>query len=315
MHCRVCDCAEGVSETNVRLSETMFGTGEAFDYFKCPACGCLQISSPPTDMSTYYPDNYYSFSPSSHGLGASMKSWLRTYLALNGPSALFQGRDWYERADLKSLRDAKVTTSMKILDVGCGSGVLIADLKDVGFQHVIGVDPFISKNIVHKNGAQVLKCESDEITDQFDLVMMHHSLEHVLDQQKAAREINRLLVPGGQCIIRIPTIDCYAWEEYGTDWVQLDAPRHFYLHTRASITNMLEKTGLEVTSIVDDSGPFHLVGSEMIRLGHPLVDPNTNQIDFEATVPATFIATAAARAKDLNKRGRGDAIAVHARKS
>jgi len=37
-------------------------------------------------------------------------------------------------------------------------------------------------------------------------------------------------VPGGWCVIRIPTVSSFAWEHYREQWVQLDAPRHFFLH-------------------------------------------------------------------------------------
>ena len=118
-----------------------------------------------------------------------------------------------------------LSRSASILDIGCGNGNLIASLAEVGFRNVLGADPFIAQDIVHSNGARVLKREANEVEGQFDVVMMHHSLEHIWDQHGTVAEVARLVKSGGRCMIRIPTIDCWAWEEYGRDWIGLDPPR------------------------------------------------------------------------------------------
>ncbi len=50
--CRI--CGNERDNTRVRCREMMFGTREAFDYFPCGSCGCLQIERFPVDMSRYY---------------------------------------------------------------------------------------------------------------------------------------------------------------------------------------------------------------------------------------------------------------------
>ena len=39
----------------------MYGTKDAFEYFQCSKCNCLQISKIPENMAKYYPDNFYSY--------------------------------------------------------------------------------------------------------------------------------------------------------------------------------------------------------------------------------------------------------------
>jgi 2-polyprenyl-3-methyl-5-hydroxy-6-metoxy-1,4-benzoquinol methylase len=51
--------------------------------------------------------------------------------------------------------------------------------------------------------ARVLKCEVDEIEGQFDVVMMHHGLEHIWDQHTTAADLGRPVKTGGRCLIRI----------------------------------------------------------------------------------------------------------------
>jgi SAM-dependent methyltransferase len=207
-----------------------------------------------------------------------------------------------------------LSRSARILDVGCGNGNLIASLAEVGFRNVLGADPFISQDVVHSNGARVLKCEASKVEGQFDVVMMHHSLEHIWDQHAIVADVARLVKTGGRCLIRIPTIDCWAWEEYARDWIALDPPRHFYLHSRASITRLLESGGFRLDRIVDDGSSLQILGSEKIKRGQPLVNPKTGKPDYEEFLPHDLIEKASARSRELNRTGRGDSIAVHARK-
>jgi hypothetical protein len=76
-------------------------------------------------------------------------------------------------------------------------------------------------------------------------------------------------------MIRIPLVDSFAWRKYGVDWVQLDAPRHFYLHSRDSVATVAAQVGLEVRQIVYDSTAFQFEVSEMYRQGKPLHRSNS----------------------------------------
>ncbi len=291
------------------LHETMFGTGEKFLYQRCNDCKCLQIVERPASMEQYYPSTYYSYGIEQRNI----RSRIRSFLAYYGPAWLFAGRDWWENPDRKSLRDARVARSSRILDLGCGSGNFTATLKDIGFQNVIGADPFIPQDMVHPNGVRILRKEASEIEGEFDLVMMQASLEHVWDQRGIVREIARLLAPGGRCMVNIPTLDSWAWENYGGNWVHLDPPRHVYIYSRTGITRLLASAGLEVTSIVDSASAFGILASEKIRLGLPQIDPATGHYDYERVLSGDFITSASRKAQQLNREQRGDIISVHAR--
>jgi 2-polyprenyl-3-methyl-5-hydroxy-6-metoxy-1,4-benzoquinol methylase len=214
------------------LRELMFGTGEQFLYFKCAECKCLQISERPDNMSAYYPNNYYSLKLTKRSIIRQTRMNVKIMLCLYGSEWLFSGSDWWETGAIKSFRDAAARKSSRILDVGCGDGRLIASLADIGFRSVQGVDPFIDSEISYPNGAKVYKRELSEMQGSFDLITMHHCLEHVWDQHGTMRDLLRLLSPEGRCVISIPTIDSWASNEYGVNWVDLDPPRHFYIHKR-----------------------------------------------------------------------------------
>jgi SAM-dependent methyltransferase len=307
--CRICGSADLADP--IRLRESMFGTGESFSYQQCHDCRCLQIVERPASMADYYPSTYYSYRMSQAGI----KTRIRNLLAYYGPGWLFAGRDWWENPDRKSIRDANVGRSSRILDLGCGSGNFTASLRDIGLHNVLGADPFIPAEMVHPNGVKILRKEASEIEGEFDLVMMQASLEHVWDQHAMVQDMARLLVPGGHCMVNIPTLDSAAWENYGGNWVHLDPPRHFYIYSRAGITRLMASAGLEVTSIVDSAAAFGFLASEKISMGLPQMDPATGSHDFERHLAADVIAFSSQKARDVNREKRGDIITVHARRS
>ncbi len=87
MACRI--CGDHGEHRVHRVPEMMFGTGETFDYIECGACGCLQISEIPEDMSRHYPPEYYAFESGGEeterrGLRSHLeRRWLRRFAALS----------------------------------------------------------------------------------------------------------------------------------------------------------------------------------------------------------------------------------------
>jgi SAM-dependent methyltransferase len=172
--------------------------------------------------------------------------------------------------NLKILQKTNVTKYSRILDVGCGSGLLLYRLRNLGFSNCTGLDPFITSDIIYKNGLTIYKNEVINFKGQWDLIMLHHSFEHVPNPLETFQSVSRLLAKDGQCLIRIPIVPSYAWEHYRTNWVQLDAPRHFFLHSLESIRILAKNSGLEVKDIEYDSSEFQFVGSELYLKDIPL---------------------------------------------
>jgi hypothetical protein len=108
------------------------------------------------------------------------------------------------------------------------------------------------------------------MTGNWDLITYHHSFEHISAPLEELQKVRELLSETGKCIIRIPVVDSYAWEHYRTDWVQLDAPRHFFLYSLKSFTLLAEKAGLMVEKVEFDSTAFQFWGSEQYKKDIPL---------------------------------------------
>jgi len=311
-HCRICDSAGPFQ--NHRVRDMMFGPGDHFDYRLCMACGCLQIVDVPADLSRHYGAGYYSF-------GERRTPGRLERLLVRARNRYLTGRvdplGWALarlrpfRA-LASLQPLRLRPDARIVDVGCGSGELLLALQSAGYIRLQGVDPFIAHDLALGRGLRVQKAELDALpASSFDLVMFHHSLEHIVDEPAALRAAHRMLVPGGRCLVRIPTVSSHAWRHYGVDWCALDAPRHLVLHSRQSIAVLAERCGFRVRRITDDADAFQFWGSEQYRRGIPLMRSGCHDI---TPAPGAFTAAQlrdmARRADRLNREQAGDQIVV-----
>lgn len=298
--------------------EMMFALGDPFDYLLCAACGCLQIETVPPDLARFYGTGYYSFG------GRKRQGRVSTLMARSRNRYLSGYADplgWlFARfrpfLALASLRPLQLPRSTRVLDVGCGGGELLIALRSAGFTNLLGVDPFVPHDLDLGAGLRVRRAELVELTGSFDLVMFHHSLEHMPEQQLALRTAHRLLSPGGRCVVRIPTVSSYAWRHYSTDWCALDAPRHLFLHSTRSISMLAKVCGFELNEIAWDSTAFQFWGSEQYRRGIALMRPGCNDI---VPAPGAFttgqLRDYSRRAKHLNLAKDGDQIVVYLRRA
>lgn len=308
MKCRVCGSDEDHPAFQAR--EMMFGSRTVFDYFQCIRCSCLQISSFPVNINEYYSGDYYSYMAERRE-PFFLRRWLaraRDSYAVTGVGSL--GRFLYKifpNHNLKSLQGKIATKYTRILDVGCGSGKLLFALRELGYSRVLGVDPFLSSGIIYDNGLVIKNCKLSEVGGEYDLIMFHHSFEHVPDPLATLREVVELLSPNGCCYLRVPIVSSFAWEHYGVNWAQLDAPRHFYLHSCESMRMLCDRVGLSIQNVTYDSTAFQFWASEQISKDIPLRDPRSDILSKEnSPVTAGELAEMEARAGRLNAEGRGD---------
>lgn len=318
MTCRICSNAR--DNTRHVAREMMFGYRTAFTYFQCAECGCLQIAEIPADLGDYYPVDYYSYQPNRRpGAVNTLKQAvrnLRTRYAVTGRGLL--GRlayAFFPAPHVRLLSRLRLKKNAAILDAGCGSGSLLYDLREAGFTNLLGADPFNKNDIHYPNGLSILKKTVHEVPGKWDLVMFHHSFEHVTDPAETLQAVSRILPENGVCLIRVPVASSFAWEHYGTNWVQLDAPRHLFLHTPKSMAILAERCGLAVTDTVYDSCEFQFWGSEQYRQDIPLTHERSyaRNPDKSLFTPRQ-IREFRKKSRELNARGQGDSAAFFLRK-
>ena len=304
----------------------MFGFRDKFVYLECLECGCLQISQIPTDMAKYYPVGYYSFSaahPEKNRRNSRAKEWLqkrRDNFVVFKKSLLGRMINWiypnkYFKSHFSGLNDVfTFTQDSRILDVGCGNGSFLRCVRAWGVTNCLGVDPYIEEDIDYPDGAKVIRGTISDLDQEFDLITFHHSFEHIADPIETLKSVHRLLSKKGICLIRIPTVSSYAWEHYRENWVQLDAPRHFFLYSVQSIHLLAKKAKLKLLKVVYDSGVSQFADSEQYLRDIPMVSDKSHSKKNPLFTKKQMRAFKK-KARQLNSSNQGDQAAFYLQKN
>ena len=312
--CRVCDVRD--EHARHAVLEMNFGTREEFPYFECSNCGTLQIVDIPHDLARHYPSNYLGEQSSIGETPAnSPAERLRIFLKKHRAADVLHERNFvgwligkirpnYSPDYFSWFRNARISLHSRILDVGCGDGRLLKSLNEQGFANAAGQDLFQK---TFRPGVTVIRKPLDELEGEYDLIMLHHSFEHMPDPARALEELKRLCAPKGTILLRIPVAGCRAWKEYGTNWYQIDAPRHLVIPTEKGLRLLTKRAQLTLARVDFDSNETQFGCSEQYKMGVPLKDPNSyflrrNTALFTEQQKREF----RDRAQVANERGEGD---------
>ncbi len=301
-----------------RALERIFYSGRTFSYRECDSCGSLWLTEPPDDLDRYYPSGYYSFT-SVQPHESTLRSAAQRLFVRGVLSRAATARAVFVVTNRMRIRIEPwvrllggVPLESAILDIGCGSGGRLQTLRRVGFTNLTGIDAFLPEDAgkaASGMGVTLRRGTVEEVTGSFDLVMFHHSLEHMNDPSGVLRAARRLLTPGGAIIVRVPLAQTFAWRCYGMSWVQVDAPRHQFLFSEKGFRLLAQQVGLAVRAVAYDSNAFQFWGSELHLRGIPV-----RQHDGAAGAPIDQfsrreLARFEQRARQLNRRKDGDQAA------
>jgi SAM-dependent methyltransferase len=297
------------------------GLRERFEYGLCGTCGAVTRLSAVSNLEPYYPPDYYPFTQRPvQSKDFPIKMWLKDQRdrILLAQGHYFFGR-FLSRVSRREttmlyqlLGKCRIGFSSRILDIGCGSGHLLRRMAELGFRDLTGVDLFIPENAIPKlKGITFIKGEAKQLEGQtFDLIMLHHFLEHCDDPLDQLKLACNLLSARGVLLIRQPLCDSEAFQRYGMNWCQLDAPRHAVLHSLISMRLLANKSGLRIQDIVWDSTDFQFWASEQYALDVALYDLKSYLLNPEGSLfSAKQIDQWKREAARLNRIGLGDQAA------
>jgi len=159
--------------------------------------------------------------------------------------------------ELLDAAEAALARRGSVLDIGCGNGPLLLRARDRGWdphgletsEWAVGFDREVLDLDVRRG---VL--EDHPFTgEQFDLVTMIHSLEHMPRPQAALEAVHGLLAPGGVLRVEVPNLDSLGRRVNGRAWRAYVPPSHLWYFTRASLVSLLQDAGFTAFA-VDNRG-------------------------------------------------------------
>lgn len=152
--------------------------------------------------------------------------------------------------------------SNTIIDIGCGSGYFINEIKkhnsinkyeskyygvDISEEAIIGAKSRYPEIVFRVMNA--IKLDLDD--EYFDIVSSYGVIEHILTPQKALFEVNRILKTGGLFFILLPSLDYYRNDRVDEGWYQdLDSCSQFqWNYLRETWERMFAKANLNLLNI------------------------------------------------------------------
>ncbi|OIO40378.1 hypothetical protein CO154_01925 [Candidatus Pacearchaeota archaeon CG_4_9_14_3_um_filter_31_7] len=227
-----------------KTKDIQFENNGQFDIVKCENCGLIYLNPRPTkkEIEKYYPKEYKPYQSKDEKSEKSRKTsniFYKVMRFLAGKKSITGINEIFDKI-----------LEGKVLDLGCGSGELLKELKEKGFE-CYGVE--MDKNAVEicrKNNLKVIQGDIQEyikkINAKFDVIILSHVLEHLYNPSFVIREISRILADDGVFIIAIPSADSLMFNLFKSKWHSIDSPRHLYLFSTKTLSSLLQKYNLAI---------------------------------------------------------------------
>jgi SAM-dependent methyltransferase len=178
---------------------------------------------------------------------------------------------------------------LEVLDVGCGAGNMAHHLAHYG--HVVGVDMNPKPlQVATERGLDVREGSADDLPfddQQFDLVALLDTVEHVPNEHGVFAECHRVLKPGGKLIVTVPAL-MWLWSH--NDVINAHQRRY----TRSELDQKLRHHGFHVLrSSYNNFLVFPLAAGVILarrgraepELASPHFDDDAYQVEMEAPPP------------------------------
>ena len=134
-----------------------------------------------------------------------------------------------------------------VLEIGCGAGGILNYFAKKGFK-VTGCD-FGSEYIEYgkQKGLDLFVGSIDDVKEKYDLIIINHVLEHIVNPSDFINKIKKILNQNGLLYIGVPGIDCIP-EYYKYNLLEYLQNAHVYHYYENTLENLLISNGFELVS-------------------------------------------------------------------
>jgi SAM-dependent methyltransferase len=238
-------------------AEHAFPTVEpGFEILRCAACGLGRTwpPVPPEEIGRWYPEQYYG------------KENVRFNPLFEQLVRLFRKR----RAVVLHNRVPRGP----VLDVGCGRGMLLAYLRELGYEaHGIELSEtaaWHARNVLKLEVATGDFLTSPHERERYNAVIFWHTLEHFHNPVAVIGRAKELLKPGGLLAVAVPNYDSWQARVFGRFWFHIDAPRHYFHFGPKSLEAILVRHGFRTVQLDHfsfEQNPYGILQSVYNALG------------------------------------------------
>ncbi len=150
---------------------------------------------------------------------------------------------------LKRLERAGLGKNDSIFDYGCGNGLFVTFLKEQGYSHAAGYDPYVKEFSTRPEDAQ------------FDCVLSNDVIEHTPEPRSMIQDCTKLLKSGGLLYIGTSDSEGVAMDGLDQHIMLLHQPFHRVIINQETLKSLATETGLELVksyrhSYMDTLIPF-----------------------------------------------------------
>jgi len=149
-------------------------------------------------------------------------------------------------------------SKLKVLDVGCGIGVVLDFICDRFGCEGKGIDVDKRRIAVAQARAKRAKFECGMFSpgkdaEKYDVVLATAVLEHVVDPVRFLEDLNSVLAPEGELFLLTPNASSLNYRLLGSWWRELlSIGEHIYLFTPASLGECASRAGLRILNLSSD---------------------------------------------------------------
>lgn len=216
--------------------------------FECRRCDFGFIHPRPTadDTRSFYALDAYYTQGGTHMVQTAAPSFVskvRSHLAWRVDRGM----------SLAQMVTTKLREGASIVDIGCGGGDLLLELRRRGYD-VVGVERDAASLSLGNQRIMVLEGSVESLPaalprGSYDAVVFSHVIEHIVEPISALGRASELLKPGGFLFCEVPNNESVISRRSGAAWEHLDVPRHVNFFTQHSLSIAAHRAGLEVQDV------------------------------------------------------------------